>query len=358
MPESNQLRDPAPPSTEENGAGVRGAGWGVRGKDPAPRGRTRTQVLAGLVAGDTVSALARALGVHRSTIQEHRDALLATGALVVSGGRHAKGPAYALEGGAGSDRAPPRNATAPWVATDGGRVFEVLRAPSRHPTDMPGFAGTAKSGRAKDETRKRRDHAVKWTHEGRTFDLLLMETPFPKMGHGWSLELKKVRPAPYLSAIQGPGEDKEAAWDRFTFAAVQAWANVAGLVIGSAVRRSRPVSAALPRVLDPAVKWRSQDSDADGTPEPGTLEVRTQALQEAIAALPENQAVTGQRLVQLEARVIGLETLAAKEATIAERIVGVQENQARAVAATLEAIARPPSSLPLPPSSSPGVEYQ
>lgn len=303
-------------------------------------------------------AISRDLGVHKKTVQQYRDAFLATGALVVSGGRYAKGPAFAVERGAVNDRAPPRTATAPWVATDGSRTFEVLRAPATHPTAMPGFGGTVLTGRGSPD-KKRRDHTLRALHDGRTFHLLLMEQPAPKVGHGWSLQLKKVSPPPRLSEIDGGDQDVEAVWDRYALAAIRTWAQGAGVEISNVVRRSSRVSLALPHVVDPALKFRSQDADADGTPEPGTVEVRTAVLKDFIETGPEALAAIGRQLQRVEEQVSGLSALVAKEATIAERIVGVQSDQARAVAGVLEAIAsttRPPVASAQP--SSPGVEYQ
>ena len=357
----SQPHPPAPPSTEENGVQGAGAGGGVRVKLPAPRSLTRTQILAALLADATVSAIARDLNLHRSTVQQHRDALVKAGTIVVSGGKHRKGPGYAQEvgmGGAGPDRGPPANPTAPWIATDGSRTFELLRVPTTHPTTMPGFVGTALTGRARDPAKKRRDHRILWTSDGRSFDLLLMESP-GAVGHGWSIQLKKIRPAPYLSAIQKePGEDREVAMDRYASAAVQAWAQLAGVAVSPVARRSRPVSLALPGVVDPAMKVRTHDFDLDGTPEPGTLEVRKESLKAALETLPENLAAIGRQLRNVSDQVSGLRTLVAQEATIAEGIVGVQADQARTVASVLQAIT---PNRPLSPSAqsfTPGVDYQ
>lgn len=300
----------APPPTEGEGAVSGGVRYGGAVKHTAPHQSYRTQVLVRLGAGAAIAAVARDLGIHRKTVQQYRDALLSIGALVVvQVGKHGKGPAYAVElarGGAVSDRSPPRNPTAPpsapWLMTDGRRVFEVLAAPKGHPSSFPGFAGTTLTGRSKNPAKKRQDHRFNWTLDGRTFDLLLMESP-TAIGHGLSLQLSKVKPAPYLEAIQRPGEDKEDAWDRFASSAVQAWARLAGLAVGSAVRRSKPVSLALPGVVDADVKFRTKDTDADASPEKGTVETRTAVVKAFLdtgpGGGPQTQADHARRFEEL-----------------------------------------------------------
>jgi hypothetical protein len=294
-----------PVQQEYEEASKGGAGAGVRGKHPAPSGMTRTQTMHKLVAGSSLSAIARDLGVHRSTVQETRDSLLSSGVIVRHGTGYAKGPAFAVETvgkkGAGSDRSPLANATAPWRMTDGLRTFEVLSSPTTHPSDMAGFGGTKLSGKARSDARKRQNHRFVWTFEGRTFSLLLYHEP-GAVGHGWGLQLHKVSPAPFLSAVQRPGEDTETAWDRFTFTAVQAWAQATGVQVSqdpARVRRSRPVSLALPHLADDDVKIRSPGFDVDGTPELGTVEVRTEQLKAFLEAGPEAQAQAARQFEEL-----------------------------------------------------------
>lgn len=278
---------------------------------PANGGATRHAVWQALATGRaSVRTVARDLNLHHSTIVQHRDSLLAAGALVAGRkvGRqqfYKAGPKAGLEKvrdahkpASKFDRPPPQTPTAraharveglagPWVATSGARTFTILRAPGIHPTDMPGFIGTRLSGRGAD-AKKRRDHKFAWTQGGRTAEFVLMESPTSGV---WSLQLRRVRPAPFLADI-APDGDHEAGWDRFAFDVVHAWAALAQVQVSpdrSLVRRSRRVESALLEVMPEGVKFSDPDFAADDTPEPKTLEAMTQEYREAIGILPEFQ---------------------------------------------------------------------
>lgn len=360
-----------PPGQTEGGA-TRPTGGDRRPLGSPPPGRSKLEVLSGLIAGRSVPQVAKALGLTKKAVQKHRDALLLAGAIVRSpeppGWLYAKGPRFDLMKAAEGGRPPtdlppvgrPPQVAPPWLATDGARTFRVIEPPS-DPTAVPGFLRTVLTGRG-SPVKKRRDHLVAWTTEGRTFDLVLMHQPST---NGWSLVVRKVRPPPYLASIQSaPGEDKEEAWDRFITRAVGIWSAAGALRVSLDVRRSRPVAAALAEVMPEGVKFRSAAADADDTPSPRTLEVFTAEYQEAIAALPADRRAAAAALLELgqELRHVSVR-LEAHDHVLAEGVRAAKSNE-RAVEHLTQALghviktqdALVAASLPLP--SSPGVEYQ
>lgn len=272
------------PETKQGGVRVRAA----------PRGQSSAQVKAGLLAGESMKHLAKRLGMHRSSIQEHARRLLLSGEIAKAEGRYFPGP---TGGGAGShgksdhapvlvsttqDPAPPQVRID--VATDGKRIFRVTRPPAPGLVDkLPGFAGTKPKGKG----RKQLLHKIAHTVAGRTWNLWLEES----MAKGsWSLWVGQVLPPVPFAQFQAPGEDPDDAYDRLTIQTVVDWATKASIGLEPIPRRSRAVSVTYPGIVEGA-SWRSAPSDADQTPpDPSgrlALEVRGGELQEFVNNGPE-----------------------------------------------------------------------
>lgn len=370
MPSASQAPDVSPPA----GGATPDRTLLPATLEVAPRGRTRQEVLQGLLARRTVSQLARNLSITRRAVQKHRDALLLAGAIIEAGAtpslRFEKGPRYelvmAVEGGATPTALPaiarPQQVAPPFVVTDGARTFRVLVPPAAAER-VPGFVRTTLTGRGAPQ-KKRRDHLVAWTNQGRTFDLVLQHYP---QTDGWSLVVKKVRPPPYLAALQAaPGEDKEQAWDRFVAGAMELWSAAAGVRLNLEVRRSRPVAATLENVMPNGVKFRAPGVEADDTPTPRTLEAMTAEYQEAIAALPEDRRSFAASILDhdralrfIAVRLEAHDHVLARAAAAAEATEKAVEHLTRGQVAVVKALdGLASASTSPPPSNVSGVEYQ
>lgn len=268
-----------------------------------PVGTTASSALrvkAGLLAGRSIKALARDLGLGRSTVQEHVKRLLLTGSVVKVDGRYlpgldggvpvAKGHArHTPVPGEGTQRpAPPRSID---VATDGRRTFRVT-VPPVDVSRLPGFVASKPKG--PKPVVQILHHVAHTDATGRTWNMW-MDQSVSK--HRWSLWVGKVLPAPRFEDFQKPGETPDDAFDRLAVNTVMGWAAKAGVGLVPAPRRSRPVAVTLPGTMPPGRVWRDSETTSDGTPPHpngwNTLELqsndaeRTRQHQMAHRALPE-----------------------------------------------------------------------
>lgn len=327
----------------------------VAAPQAATRGQSRHLVMAGALAGESGRAIARRLALGHKTVQKHLDRLLSKRVLAWNGSRFVAGPAYQFEKaraeGGGPDRYPPGPATAVGgVITDGKRTFTVRGQPGRHPMDMPGFAGTSLSGRG-EPSKKRQNHRFKWTADGRTHDMLL--TNQPTTG-AWGLQYLRCSPAPRKGEL---GEaDKEAVWDRFVSEWACKWAALSEVALDPAPRRSRPVSLAFPGIAPPGIKTRRPNLDIDDTPEPKTVEVRTDELADFIETGPDFKRAVVDNLADLEARYAALEEREDRLVKVASKAADLFEKSQAVQVAILRAVAPPPPSPSLPSFNS-GVEF-
>lgn len=259
---------------------------------------------AGLLAGKPIKALARELGLGRSTVQEHAKRLLLAGAIVKAEGRYFPGPGRGVPvagghtghtpvpGGGTQRPAPPQRID---VATDGRRTFRVTMPPA-DVTRLAGFVASKPKGPRKP--------VVQMLHQvvhadagGHTWNLWLDQS----LSQGrWSLWVGKVLPPPRFADFQKPGETPDDAFDRLAVRTVMEWAAKAGVGLVPVPRRSRPVAVTFPGTMPPGVVYRGLEQTSDGTPPHpngwNTLEIqgndaeRTRQHQEAHLVLPETTA--------------------------------------------------------------------
>lgn len=336
---------------------VAGGGGGGAGGRPATPGPTRHQILTHALAGKSVRAIAVALVLHRTTVQEHLNRLIAERVLVKQGGKFAPGPAFSVElaktRGGGSDRPPPGPATGWGLMTSGLRTFTIRAIPDNHPSAMPGFTGTKLAGRGAPD-KKRQDHRFRFTVGGKTHELLMMHAPTT---NGWSLQYVRCNPPPRQMDLGT--DDKETLWDRFTTEHALSWSRLAGVNLDPAPRRSRPVDLAFPGIMPEGMKWHKPDHDADSTPAPQTWESRKEELSHFIETGAAVQKAQGDALADLESRLAHAADREERIVRASSKILSLLERGQDAQTVILQALAAPilPSSQPTLSPVSPGVEF-
>lgn len=311
MAEQSQDSSASTATSEATAGGVPGGGGaGAVGGVPVPGAQGASSALrvkAGLLAGVSMKALAKKLGLGRSTVQEHAKNLLLDGQLVKSEGRYYPGSGQPVKGGVpgaegtpthtpmpgrGTQRpAPPRRID---VATDGRRTFRVMQPPA-FVQRLPGFVISKPKGA--EPFVQMLHHIAHTDAQGRTWNLWL-DHSISK--HRWSLWVGKVLPPPRFEDFQKPGETPDDAFDRLTVTTVMEWAAKAGVGLMPVPRRSRPVAVTMPGTMPPGLTWRDSQTTSDGTPPHpngwNTLELqsndaeRTRQHQEAHNKLPETTA--------------------------------------------------------------------